>query len=81
MVKMGLARAASALLALAGWLLVSETAWACPYCASGGVSPRVAVLMMGVLTLPFLLSGVVLRVVLKTASDRDWKETSGPAGG
>ena len=75
------ARATVAWLFLVGQMAISGTAWACPYCASGGVSKQVAVLMMGVIILPFVLSGLVLRAVLRTSSDLELKESSRPAGG
>jgi hypothetical protein len=52
-------------------LVFSATAWACPYCASGGVSKGVAALIGAVMILPFVVSGMVLRVVLRTSSDLD----------
>jgi hypothetical protein len=74
------ARAVGALLLIGSQLAISGTAWACPYCASG-VSKGLATLMMGVIILPFVLAGAVLRVVLRTSSDLELKDSSGPAGG
>jgi hypothetical protein len=71
MVRFRLAWFAGAALLFAAPLALSATAWACPYCASGGVSKGVASLMMAVMVLPFVVSGMVLRVVLRTSSDLD----------
>jgi hypothetical protein len=73
-VKSRLAKIAGTGLCLAIPLVVSATAWACPYCASGGVSKGVASLIMGVMILPFVVAGMVLRVVLRTSSDLDVPE-------
>jgi ABC-type phosphate transport system permease subunit len=69
-----LGRAAALAFGLLLPLGLSATAWACPYCASGGVSKGVASLVMAVMVLPFVVSGMVLRVVLRTSSDLELKE-------
>jgi hypothetical protein len=73
-VRARLARIAGAALLPAALLGVSASAHACPYCASGGVSKGVAALIAAVMILPFVVSAMVLRVVLRTSSDLDGPE-------
>jgi hypothetical protein len=50
-------------------LAASGVAFACPTCAAGSAGGGVKTLLMGMMVLPFLVVGVVLRVVLRTGGD------------
>jgi hypothetical protein len=64
------ARQATVSLLFAVALVVSNVATACPFCAAGSPGGTgVRTLILGMMVLPFVVAGVILRAALRT--DRD----------
>jgi hypothetical protein len=51
-------------------LATPAVAWACPFCAGrGGLTPTMGALIVGLVSLPYLIGWTVLKAVRRTSVD------------